>query len=191
MLGCVSSGLNRFTIKKVIPAMMAGSDLDMACSFGGTVTSGVEAALAKRPSKKALVLSSGASGICAELAAREAKLEGQVIMKNHVALGPAMAAEANDARIRAQRLELPGQRLGADAPRAAAAVDAALRHQIGKLGRGRRRGRIGAQRAAPQEKSHAHGCQCDRLVVVAATNAAHDVCGHNGHDARREGTDGP
>ena len=104
MLGCVSSGLNRFTIKKVIPAMMAGSDLDMACSFGGTVTSGVEAALAKRPSKKALVLSSGASGICAELAAREAKLEGQVIMKNHVALGPAMAAEANDARIRAQRL---------------------------------------------------------------------------------------
>lgn len=104
LLGCVSSSLNRFTIKKVIPAMMGGSDLDMACSFGGTVTSGVEAALAKKPAKKALILSNGASGICAELAAREAKLSGQVIMANHVGLGPAMAAEATDARIRAQRL---------------------------------------------------------------------------------------
>jgi hypothetical protein len=103
-LGCVSSSLNRFTIKKVIPAMMAGSDLDMACQFGGTITSGVEAALAKKPAQKALILSSGAAGICAEMAAREAKLSGQVIIVNHVGLGPAMAAEASDARIRGQRL---------------------------------------------------------------------------------------
>lgn len=99
--GC-SATLNKITNKRVIPAMMATPDLDLACRFGNTVVAGVSSVKPGEPAEHAILLAYLAAGICAELDAREHKLDGIVALRS-VPAGPDRAAIAADHRIRSQR----------------------------------------------------------------------------------------
>ncbi|MFT4978340.1 MAG: hypothetical protein ACI8S6_004248 [Myxococcota bacterium] len=100
LAGC-SPAINRITTKRVIPAMMAIPDLEIACSFGNTVVGGVASVKPKAPAEQAMLLAHVASGICAELDAREHKLDALVAL--HTIPGPERAAAAADHRIQSQR----------------------------------------------------------------------------------------
>lgn len=100
LAGC-SPAINRVTTKRVIPAMMAIPDLDLACRFGNTVVGGVSSVKPGDPAEHAMLLAYLAAGICAELDAREHKLDGIVAL--NTVQGPERAAAAADHRIRAQR----------------------------------------------------------------------------------------
>jgi hypothetical protein len=101
VMGC-SATLNKITNKRVIPAMMATPDLDLACRFGNTVAAGVSSANPEQPAEHAMLLAHLAAGICAELEAREHKLDGLIALRT-VPAGPDRAAVAADHRIRSQR----------------------------------------------------------------------------------------
>lgn len=100
LVGC-SPAINRVTTTRVIPVMMAIPDLDLACRFGNTVVGGVSSVKPGAPPEQAMLLAYLAAGICAELEARDHKLDGIVAL--NTIQGPERAAAAADHRIQSQR----------------------------------------------------------------------------------------
>lgn len=100
-VGC-SPSLKSVTHQRVIPAMMAVPDLDLACRFGNTVVGGVSSISPDQPPEHPMMLAHIAAGMCAELEAREHKLEGLLALQS-VPAGTARAAAAADHRIRSER----------------------------------------------------------------------------------------
>ncbi|MEL6345694.1 MAG: hypothetical protein AAFV53_21475 [Myxococcota bacterium] len=100
LAGCTGS-INRVTTNRIIPAMMQIPDISLACTFGQTAVGGAASIKPGDPPQKAALLAWAASGMCAEIDARSARLDSQVFLKNLD--NPGRAQLSTDARIRSER----------------------------------------------------------------------------------------
>ncbi len=104
LTGCISKMVDKTTVKSIVAESMRVPDVDMACETGVSLRTPV-AAITKKKSHKAMLISEMTAGMCDEVASLEAELDAALALSASHELGPVpRAVAAKDARIRAERL---------------------------------------------------------------------------------------
>jgi hypothetical protein len=102
--GCIHKIVDKATVKGVVAESMRVPDVDMACETGVSLRTPV-AAMTKKKSLKAMLISEMTAGMCDEVAALDAELDAALALSAAHELGPVpRAVAAKDARLRAERL---------------------------------------------------------------------------------------